>query len=301
MDAFNPRRILAPTDLSDFSSTTVRYAADLARQFDAGLVVMHADPQIVPVEFFEAPVTIDVHNDEDVRHALEQRLQTWIAANLPTGVLTEVIVALQTPVDAILSTAVSRDCDLVVMGTHGRTGWRRALLGSVTEGVMRYITRPLLTIRSSEFDPAAGRPISRILCPVNFTDVATQAVEHAATFARAFDAELLVLHVVEPGSGEEEIGIEALRAWVPSGVRDACWFRELVIQGHAAEQILDFAGKVSTDLIVMGAQHRRFADTTVIGTTSERITRYAPCPVLTVYREVAASGRRSRVDEEATV
>lgn len=301
MEAFNPRRILAPTDLSEFASTTVRYAADLARRFEAELVVMHADPMTTPVDFFEAPVTIHPIDDEEVRNTIESHLQSWIASNLPSDVLTRTLVVLQTPVDAILTTAGSLDCDLVVMGTHGRTGWRRALLGSVTEGVMRDINRPLLTIRSSEFDPAAGRPISKILCPVNFSDVALQSIETAAVFARAFDAELLVLHVIESGSGEAEVGVEGLRDWVPSRVRDACWFRELVIHGHAAEQILDFAEKVESDLIVIGAQHRRFGDTTVIGTTSERITRHAPCPVLTVIRDAVQLKQEVKNEEEVMV
>ena len=110
-----------------------------------------------------------------------------------------------------------------------------------------------------------------------------------------------LVHVVEAGRNEPHEGdLEALRAWIPHDIRHRCLYKELVIRGHAAETVIDLAQKLETDMIVIGAQHRRFVDTTVIGTTTERILRHAHCPVMTVIRKVEASPKADRASERTT-
>ena len=83
-------------------------------------------------------------------------------------------------------------------------------------------------------------------------------------------------------SSREHKEMDRLCQWVSSKLMAGCVIKELVRQGHAAEQILDLARSMHSDLIVLGAQHKRFFDTTVLGTTTVRVTRHASCPVLTV-------------------
>jgi nucleotide-binding universal stress UspA family protein len=117
--------------------------------------------------------------------------------------------------------------------------------------------------------------------------VALKALEHAVGMSKCFEAELLVLHVIESYSPdikeEEEHG--RLCAWVPDRIRSRCTLKEVVRRGDAAEQIIEVASSAGCDMIVLGAQHKRFHDTTVLGTTTLRVTRHAPCPVLTVIRK----------------
>ncbi len=189
-------------------------------------------------------------------------------------------------VEAIESVAEERKADLIVMGRHGHSGWNRVMLGSVTERILRETDRPVLTVLPKK-GTSSPEPISlrHILCPVNYSEVALQALETAVSMAQRFSADLHVLNVVEsPGEtpGKET---DRLCAWVPNQLRPNCELKEVVRQGNAAEQILEMAGWLECDLIVLGAQHKRFYDTTVVGSTTMRVTRHAPCPVLTVVRK----------------
>jgi nucleotide-binding universal stress UspA family protein len=138
----------------------------------------------------------------------------------------------------------------------------------------------------------------RLLCPVNYSDVSLDAMIVAGSVAEAFDGEIYVVHVVEAGRNAPHEGdLEALRAWIPHDIRHRCLYKELVISGHPAETVIDLARKLETDMIIVGAQHRRFVDTTVIGTTTERILRHSHCPVMTVIRKVAAASAEKRSEE----
>jgi nucleotide-binding universal stress UspA family protein len=179
--------------------------------------------------------------------------------------------------------------DLVVMATHGLRGWRRLILGSVTERVIRAGDVPVLSINRNETRPRTSDPIKRILCPINFSEVARASVEFASQLAAAFDGELVVVHVVEEESrGLTPARIPDVREWIVPAVQNRCTYREIVLRGGAAERVLDCAEDIGADLLIIGAQHKMFRDETVIGTTTERLVRFAHVPVLSVPRRMAA-------------
>ncbi len=168
------------------------------------------------------------------------------------------------------------------MGTHGRSGVNRLMLGSVAERVLRESEIPVLTVRGDA--AAAVTPPKTILCPVNNTPAAREALSMAAHLARCFDGNILALHVKEGRAGQ---GIGDLCAWVPDEIRSHCTIKELTREGDAAEEIVSLAKETPCDLLVIGARHRRFFDSTVLGSTTARVVRHAPCPVLTVYAKTA--------------
>jgi nucleotide-binding universal stress UspA family protein len=183
------------------------------------------------------------------------------------------------PVDAILKTARERRIDLLVMGTHGRSGFNRFLLGSVAERILRESTIPIVTVRETSGAPTGTRSRQRILCPVNNSPAAKNALQFAARLATSLNAELTALHVVETyASGPRP----DLCAWLSEGDRQVCRAQEIVESGDAADRILNTARHSSYDLVVIGAQHHLFADTTVLGTTTVRVVRHSPIPVLTI-------------------
>jgi nucleotide-binding universal stress UspA family protein len=182
------------------------------------------------------------------------------------------------PVDGVLRAAREAKVDLIVMGTHGRSGVNRLMLGSVAERVLRESEVPVLTVRGST--AAAMTPPKTILCPVNDTPAARAALSMAAHLAHCFDGNILALHVKESHPGQ---GSGGLRAWVPDEMRSRCDIKELTREGDAAEEIVSLARETPCDLLVIGARHRRFFDSTVLGSTTARVVRHAPCPVLTVY------------------
>jgi nucleotide-binding universal stress UspA family protein len=288
MDKFQPKVVLCPTDFSDAATFALQYAKVMAGGFQARLVVLYA-------EAFEPPPYFTSAQENDLLKSLKRSRKTagaylarYAKTILGESPEAESLVVDNLAVPAILQTAEQKNVDLIVMGTHGRSGWSRFMLGSVTERVLRETDRPVLTVRHKKgtLEPSASF-IRKVLCPVNYTEVALLALEHAAAIAECFSADLRVLNVLESPSGDkmEEGEMDRLCAWVPQELRPRCELKEIVRRGEPAEQIIEVAVSLGCDLLAIGAQHKRFFDSTVIGTTTTRVIQNAPCPVLTVVRK----------------
>lgn len=279
-----PKHVIVATDFTDVSEAAARQAARIAEASEAELIVLYADRFIPPIDFVEMPASYFLDQSEQLRELVEQRMSEYAASHF-ADVRYQTKVVVDAPEIAIVDQARALESPLIVMGTHGRGGLRRVLLGSVSDAVIHHSECPVLTVRCSDEEGKCAdfEGYRRIVCPVNGSTVAATALERAADLANRFDSELTVLHVVEDESRlDENDTLERLRSWVPAPLRDRCRYRELVLGGNAAERILDFAAETSADLLVIGAQHRRFRDATVIGTTTERVTRHSEIAVLTV-------------------
>jgi len=190
-----------------------------------------------------------------------------------------------------------------VMGTHLRHGWRRALLGSVSDGVLHGSECPVLTVATRDgYVGATPYAITNIMCPVNFTDVARESLHVAARLAEAFGAHLTIVHVLEADEvADVKAHEEKVRLWVAPELQNVCSYRELIVRGGAAERVLDCADDVGSDFLVIGAQQKLFRDTTVIGTTTERLIRFASSPVLVVPRQIVRREAAAEAREELAV
>lgn len=279
MSAMTASSILVPTDLSDFSRPALRWASLLQPRLDARLTLLYANQPWVSFDVIEGPATLLMQNSPEFKRTLADEVRDYVDRNLK-GLAGEADVRVvdKEPAQAILETAEAIDADLIVMGTHGRTGWRRALIGSVAEKVVRHSQRPVLCIPPTTED-TEHPSIAKILCPVNFTSVARVALEEAASLAGIFGAELLVVHVTD----EIEAGVTGdFDAWIAPHVHHRRLDSRVISGGNAAEETIRLAHETGADLIVIGARHKRFRDDTVIGATSEWIIRSAKRPVLVV-------------------
>lgn len=138
------RKILVPTDGSEGATAAFDHALDLAGDAGATLHVINAvDPTVVPVEMGDGMF-------EALRQSGEGLVEELRARGEDVGVTVETAVVTAPPAEAITGYADDHDIDLVVMGTHGRTGLNRWLLGSVTERVVRTSPAPVLTVRQPE-------------------------------------------------------------------------------------------------------------------------------------------------------
>lgn len=285
--------ILIPTDLSEFSRSSLRWASLLQLRLGAKLTLLYANQPWVSFDVIEGPATYLMQNSPEFKRTLADEVRDYVARNLPElkGEV-ETRVVDKEPSQAILETADEIDADVIVMGTHGRTGWRRALIGSVAEKVVRHSQRPVLCIPPAAED-IEYPSIAKILCPVNFTPIARLAVEEAAALADTFDAELLVVHVTDDINDAVDVAGE-FDAWIEPHVRNRCRYSHIVSAGNAAEETIRMAQENGADLIVIGAQHKRFADDTVIGTTTERVIRSAKRPVLVVPAPLATDTKKKR-------
>jgi nucleotide-binding universal stress UspA family protein len=291
MSAVTLQRILVPTDLSDFAGRALGWAALFQRRLGARLTLLYANEPWVPFDAIEGPASYLLQNEPELRVRLKKELRDHVERYLPAeGEAADLRIIDAAPAQAILETATSVDADLIIMATHGRTGWRRALLGSVAEKVIHHADRSVLCIPPGEAEPSVGK----ILCPVNFTPIARAALEQAATLAEMFDAALLIVHVLDTTDRAPDVENE-FAAWIEPHVRNRCRYSHIVASGNAAEETIRMALEAAADLIVLGAQHKRFADATVIGTTTERVVRYAKRPVLSVAaRSLSGASDRPR-------
>lgn len=199
------------------------------------------------------------------------------------------------PVPDIVRRAEKEGDDLIVMATHGLRGWRRAILGSVTEGVVHRGELPVLSVsRPQEQQQQIAPAVTKILCPINFTDASRDALEYAARLAGAFDCRLAIVHVVEQEDAiRAAVAEEDVRSWIAPAVQNLCTYREIMLRGNAPERVVDCAEDIRADLVVIGAQHKLFREETTVGSTTERLVRFARMPVLTVPRPAALPGQAS--------
>lgn len=279
MSEFRPRSILCPVDLSSASPTVLHWARLFAETYHAKVEVLHADWLEYPPYFLPSQTEELAGEERKHRAALDKILAKLAQDSLGPNLPHEITVLESHPVEEILKYAKEHHPDLIVMGSHGRSGVARMRLGSVAEDVMRQAAVPTLVARTFADKPATQK-ISRILCPVNFTGHGFRCLKLSAEVAAAFGAELSVMHSVEQEYADMKETQDRLCQWVPEGIRRHCYVTEAVRHGNPAEQILMAARDRGVDLIVLSAQHRPFLEFTTLGTTTERVMRHADSAVL---------------------
>lgn len=288
-------RILCPVDLSEFSRHALDHAAAVAAWYGARLTVLHVVPNM-PV--MDLPPAGMEENDRDRVLGCLRRFTQHV-----TKVPLEFAIEEASDVhQEILEQATALPADLLVVGTHGRSGFGRLLLGSVTEKLMRKSPCPTMVVPGRASDLPADAPVvfHRILCPVDFSDASIRALEYAVTLAEETDAELTLLHVIEMPPELREFPIAAgvdveslhaateadrlgrLQALVPDQARTYCTVQTEIREGATYRAILKAAAERQVGLIVMGVQGRGAIDLAIFGSNTARVARAASCPVLIV-------------------
>ncbi len=298
------RRILCPIDFSDYSQHAIDYAVTLARWYDARLVAVHSVPVIVPVVSplggYPMPIPAPDPDLQAVRAQLEGFLEPARRLHVPY----ETVVETGEPVDTILRVADDHAVDLIVLGTHGRGGFERMILGSVTEKVLRKARCPVLTVpKRVQHIPGSGELMFKtIVCPVDFSPSSMRALSLALSLAEEGDARVTIVHVLEwfteraPFEVEdliirdyrrqaEEDARARLAAAITPEARVYCHPEEVLVAGKPHREILRLAEQHHADLIVMGVHGRSAVDVALFGSTTTQVVRGANCAVLTLRSE----------------
>ena len=292
-------RILCPLDFSEASRHALDHAVAIAQWYDATLIGMHVfNPTYAPVGGIDLPEDGGTMFASPVASSrLQLQLTDAFAAARAAGVPVELFIEEGGPTGQILGGVARHRADLIVMGTHGVTGFERLILGSVTEKVARRSACPVLTV-PPRAHATSRLPFRRILCPFDFSPPSAVALERALSLAQECEAELLLLHVLEWPIGHEPPPLPAfnvpdyriyrekdaaaeLEKMVPVSVRDWCQPSTHLAHGKPYEQVLAFAGDHAVDLIVLGVHGRSVLDVAVFGSTTNQVIRAATCPVLT--------------------
>jgi nucleotide-binding universal stress UspA family protein len=300
-------RILCPTDFSDFSRHALDHALAIAKLYHSTITLLHvcsvAPGAVYAPGIGVAPSSLLTVEDRDAALAAMHRFaETEAGADAPI----EFEVAEGNATTEILDRARTHASDLIVMGTHGRSGFERLLLGSVTEKVLRKADCPVLSVPRRAPDVVPAQPVlfRDILCPVDFSDSSIDALQYAMSLAEESGARLTLVHVIElpPEIPIDEHGSlvswpQSLREYVAVAEADrAARLKELLPEpdrsngsvstvlatGKAYAEILRIAAEQSTELIVIGIHGRRAADLLFLGSTTQHVLRHATCPVLTI-------------------
>lgn len=286
------KRILCPVDFSECSAKAYEYAHSIARHYGAKLFVQHvAERVITPFDGYEPQNQFEelyAHQSDEA-----QKRYRELAGSVADGVEQEFVFQRWGPAaDFILLFAEDYEIDLIVMGTHGRRGLDRLIMGSVLERVLRKTRSPILAVRSPHPDaPKAGdHPVNirRILFCTDFSEDSPRALEYALSLAMQYDAELSLLHVLEGTRGEPEIeqqkqnALASLQEGLPSEAADWASIVPVVRAGKAYEEIIRHATEIQSDVIIMGVRGRNPVDLTLFGSTTHRVVQLGPCPVLVV-------------------
>lgn len=281
--------ILYATDFSPAAEAALPYVLGFARQHGATVHCVHVRlPATYPIVGPEAMPYIIEAAEEQAKQEAQQMHE--MLGDVPHDVA--VFEGDLWPI--IEGTIRDKKIDLIVLGTHGRTGFGRVVLGSVAEEIFRKAPCAVLTVGphvSKDLDRRLA--MKQILFATDFSTESLEALPFAISFAQEHQAQLTVLHVVEPAKTGElvhpemytESNMRQLRKLVPVEADRWCEPHFKIECGRAPEKIIETAIAIGADLIVLGirgAEGHMGASTHILRRTAHEVVTQAECPVLTV-------------------
>jgi nucleotide-binding universal stress UspA family protein len=276
--AFLPlRRILCPVDFSDFSRAAVDRAVALATPFRAEITALFVLPFVSPED--ASTCAGPIAPEAGVQSAVAEDLEELLRPAREAGLQLRLCVRSGDCVGHILDEARDRGTDLIVMGTHGRSGLERWMLGSVTDSVLRKAPCPVLAVPRRAAPPSTR---GRIVCAVSLSMQAARTVSYALSLGRSTGSIVTLVHVWDGMSApwiaarcEEELRRKLHAVAIADGP-PPCAVEEVVVSGSIHREILRLAEAQQAGLIVLGSDDQE------PGSTARQVLRDAVAPVLVV-------------------
>jgi nucleotide-binding universal stress UspA family protein len=280
------KNVLFATDFSACSNAALPYALAITHQYGAKLYAAHV----------LSPDTYLFASPESWPAVCEQKEQQQRAdaASLEAqlkGIPHQVLSPVGDISDVLFRLVRDHSIDLLVLGTHGRTGLPKLLMGSVAEKIVRQASVPVLTVGPHVSREQSVAEINRILFATDFSDESLAALPYAISFASEHQALFSVLHVLQrPEAGSVDLEsntsflLRRMEELIPSDP-SLLFHPEYVVEfGNVAEQIIGFAADHHFDLIVAGVRSGNSVGTVthLAHTTAQQLMARATCPVLTV-------------------
>lgn len=277
--------ILLPTDGSSPAEAAARYGVALANRFGATLQIM----SVVDTRKYS-----DTHpRAHEQQAALEDHAQDAVTALADIIEETADVSYTSTikygiPYETIPTYALEHDSDLIVMGTHGRSGLDRAIVGSITERVVRTSDVPVFAVPPPAHDHSPTG-YDAILIPTDGSAATNVAVEHGLSIAERFDARVHILSVVVTGVGlltpsdtDHEEANEAVDSIAEKASQRGIEVSTHIQEGDPSETVRTFITDQDIDLVTMGTHGRTGTERYFIGSVTEKIVRTSDVPVITV-------------------
>jgi nucleotide-binding universal stress UspA family protein len=281
------KNILFATDFSVASAAAASIAIQIARRYGAKMYGVHVNrfddyTAAAPNAWAAMAEAAEKETKEDAGRLNEQL----------KGIEHEVVIGEGNTWEVISNLTKQKEIDLIVLGTRGRTGLGKALLGSVAEQILRQAPCPVLTVGPLvTMQPEKAVKMREILYATDLAADFPAAAPYAISLAQENQAHLGLLYVIENQKTGELVHpaeladskLRKLRQLVPQEAELWCEPRYLVEQGIPAEKILEAADRQRADLIVLGAQPARWLTTHLNAGTVHKVVSEAKCPVLTVH------------------
>lgn len=292
------KNILYLTDFSQPSEAALPFLASLARAYGSSVHALHV---LMPPMFgYTSPALTDPAIEVWEQRAREDmdRVSSYL-----TGLPHECLIERGGEIWPLVANAIQqRNIDLIVVGTHGRTGAQRLLLGSVAEEIFRMAQAPVLTIGPEvRTEPHNDAKFHRILFATDFTPASVAAVPYAFSLAEEASAKIYTLNVIrERSHAAEKLGSKDSASEAMHGLHELCteedaiWCRPhaIVRYGEPGREILNVSRELGADLIVLGVRSgvgHLGAATHAKRATAHNVVAHARCPVLTVAERAEAA------------
>ena len=295
------KHILCPIDFSDTSLRALTYATAFARWYEAQLEVLHVVAELEDSVVHEQSSRTREPGSRVSRDAIVSEIRRSLESVGATNLNPQLLVQQGRAHELIVQRAQAQPADLIVMGTHGRSGFNRLLLGSVTEKVLRRATCPVLTVpAAAPAMTAVAVAFKRIICAIDYSPSSLKALQYALELGRQADGCVTALYALEymdPEEPCEHVGFdlrkrrqyfidharERLHAQLAREPRTWCEIEEVIAIDRAYKAVLKQATASQAELIVMGAQGTGGVELMLYGSNTQHVLRAASCPVLTVH------------------
>jgi nucleotide-binding universal stress UspA family protein len=294
-------RILVPIDFSRPSLKAIPYALAISRQFGADVHLLH----VVDTTQYPPPtlMTLPVVPQTEWNRRFMKRLETLVRKYRTDGKVSALEPRTGTAYEVICAVARELKADLIVIATHGFTGYKRMFLGSTAERVVQHSPCPVLVVRhqfsrwngAGDIRTLTGFSLAKILVPTDFSKCSQIASDYGLQLARDFNAELRLVHVINPHAypfGDKYTALDpaellreteqaAQKQMRSMAAKSKVRYSVSLLHGSPAVEICHTTNE-DVDLIVISTHGRTGLEHLLIGSVAEHVVRYAHCPVLVI-------------------
>lgn len=283
-------KILVPLDFSDLGSKALQSAEKMAELFNGSITPFHSYLPLNEVDggpYMFGMGTSAMEDFDEIEQALHERLAELANEEIDSALLTEPLVSIGNPAQSIVEE--SEDFDMIVMTTHGRTGFSRFFLGSVSEKVLRLSHVPVLIVNEER----ELSNLDRIMVTTDFSDHSKQAFPVAMEIAKKANAKLELVNVMpfdpqhedEPAESKKQLREQRLKVLAKEEMHqlgDLLQTKLIISEDTPHEAILKYNLDNPHDLIVMSTVGRTGIDYLMVGSTTANVARHVKSPVLSV-------------------
>lgn len=274
------RKILVPLDFSETGMLALEHASFMARLAKADLLLLH----VLPVQeyHFEIPEPVmRIENHDEVNRVVEQKLEETIAHVRNTyGCVAKALSSRGKVSHEIMEVAKEEKVDLIVMGTHGASGFEEFFLGSNAHKVVTVAPCPVITVQTH----AKKLGFSNIVLPIDRTLHSREKVEIATSIANVFAAKIHIVGLLETLESHEEDKLNIILDQVQNAIeKHGLPFSRKTVKGsNLAHEALKYGAAVNADLIIIMTEHESALNGIFLGSRAKQIVNHSRIPVMSI-------------------